>query len=192
MTTETVTCPTDVKVVIETPKKMFTRKQLRALHGLLKHGEPGILPSMPPGDVVVHTSKATSDNPKNIASSVRVALTLVSPIAQLHCADAMMDGADKYDPYNWRAKKIAIRSYADAIKRHLDAYMEGEDVASDSGCKHLGHIMAGAAILLDAEAHGCIVDDRLNKDDGSVYARARAQVEANVKMRRAKRDQVKQ
>jgi hypothetical protein len=138
-------------------------------------------------DTVIHTSKATSDNPKNILSNTRVDTTLTSPIAQLHCADAMHDGADKYDPYNWRAKKIAARAYVAAMKRHLDAYMEGEDVAQDSGCKHLGHVMASAAILLDAEAHGTLIDDRLAVDGGKAFNEVRQKVEANIKMRRERR-----
>jgi len=99
----------------------------------------------------------------------------------------MTDGADKYDPYNWRAKKIAIRSYVGAMKRHLDAFMEGEDVASDSGCKHLGHVMAGAAILLDAEAHSRWVDDRLALDNGLAFTHSRTVVEKNIAARRAAR-----
>lgn len=143
--------------------------------------------SMEAGDVVVHTSKAVSDNPKNIAGSSRVDVTLIPPIALLHCADAMMDGADKYDPYNWRAKKIAMRGYIAAIFRHALAVLEGEDIAHDSLTKHLGHIMASAAIVLDAQAHGCLIDDSLSLDGGMALAAARRTVEANVRVRREAR-----
>ena len=136
---------------------------------------------------LVPTTKATSNNPKNIAGSSRVDATLVPSISILHCADAMMDGADKYDPYNWRAKDIAVRGYIAAIFRHAFAYMEGEDCASDSLVKHLGHIMASAAILIDATAHGRIIDDRLALDGGTAFNLARARVESNVKFRRERR-----
>lgn len=140
-----------------------------------------------PRKTIKTTTKAVSDNPKNILGNARVSLTLVPPIALLHCADAMTDGADKYDPYNWRAKAVGIRGFCDAMKRHIDAYMEGEECATDSGAKHLGHVMAGAAILIDAGAHGALVDDRLSEDQGSVYEAQRSIVEANVKRRRDQR-----
>lgn len=149
--------------------------------------KPGI-DALPPVIVKMKpSSKATSDNPKNIAAKVRIDTTLVPAIAIAHCADAMMDGADKYDPYNWRAKQIACRAYVAAAKRHLDAWMEGEECAKDSGTHHLGHVMATCAILLDAQEHGIMIDDRLALDGGKALARVRAKVEANVSTRRAKR-----
>jgi hypothetical protein len=50
--------------------------------------------------------------------------------------------------------------YIAAIQRHLDAYSCGEEVDPIDGTHHLGNIMAGAAILLDAKAAGKLTDDR--------------------------------
>jgi hypothetical protein len=105
-------------------------------------------------------SKATTPNPKDLFGSVKVSFTKVSAIALAHCAMAMMDGARKYGPYNWRAKPVIISIYIDAAMRHMLSFWEGERVASDSKVHHLGHAMACCAILLDAEAHGCLIDDR--------------------------------
>jgi hypothetical protein len=73
---------------------------------------------------------------------------------------AMMDGAKKYGPYNWRAKKVVASIYIDAAMRHLATWFEGQETASDSKVHHLGHAIACCAILLDAQATGNLVDDR--------------------------------
>ena len=73
---------------------------------------------------------------------------------------AMMDGAEKYGPYNWRKISVRASIYIDAAKRHLDAWFEGQECASDSKVHHLGHALACCAILLDAQACGRLIDDR--------------------------------
>lgn len=137
--------------------------------------------------VVKTTSKAKTSNPKDILGSRRVSLTKIPPIALIHVADAMMDGATKYDPYNWRAKDITLLGYIDAAFRHILAYMEGENQASDSGAHHLGHAMATLAILLDAEAHGNLIDDRPKSDGGVALSTAIKLVTANIQIRALKK-----
>jgi hypothetical protein len=83
----------------------------------------------------------------------------------------MMDGAGKYDPYNWRANKVIASIYIAACKRHLDLWFEGQRLAEDSGCHHLGHARACLGILLDAETTGNLIDDR-PVTEGSVEAYA--------------------
>lgn len=51
-------------------------------------------------------------------------------------------------------------TYLGAIRRHLDDFLEGENLAPDSGVHHLGHIAANCGILLDADKHGTLVDNR--------------------------------
>jgi hypothetical protein len=72
----------------------------------------------------------------------------------------MMDGAGKYNPYNWRDNKVVASIYIDACIRHLLSWYEGEEEAEDSGCHHLGHARACLGILLDAQETGNLVDDR--------------------------------
>jgi len=118
------------------------------------------------------TSKAEGPNPKDLQGKKKISLTKVSSIALLHCAHAMMDGAKKYDPYNWRAKDITASIYVDAGKRHFDAWFEGEELADDSKAHHLGHAMACAAILLDAIETGGLIDDRpVTERSRGVYGR---------------------
>lgn len=99
-------------------------------------------------------------NPKDALGVKKPSLSKIPPIALLHESLAMMDGAGKYMPFNWRDKKIAISVYIDAMKRHLQAFESGEDYAEDSNCHHLGHLRACAGILLDAIETGNAVDDR--------------------------------
>lgn len=86
--------------------------------------------------------------------------SMVPPIAITSLAEALEDGANKYGCMDWRNTGIAAEDYADRIQRHLLAWRSGEDRAPDSKVHHMAHIMADAAILIDAESKGVINDDR--------------------------------
>jgi hypothetical protein len=121
-------------------------------------------------------------NPKDLVGATKVPLWLVPPAAIAHCAMAMRNGAKKYGPYNWRVLKIRLSEYLSAIKRHLDDYQDGEDLAPDSKIHHLGHAMAGCAIILDALETGCLKDDRPAKGaTAEVLARMASQIKAEQK-----------
>src|ERR1700693_1718032 len=92
-------------------------------------------------------SKAKSTNPKDLLGASKVSISKLPFVAILHGAHAMMNGAAKYGPYNWREKKVLASIYVDAIYRHLGAWFDShEENAEDSGCHHLGHLIASAAI----------------------------------------------
>lgn len=99
-------------------------------------------------------------NPKDAVAQLKVDLSLIPEVFNAHVADALMDGAKKYGPFNWRDKKVQARVYVAAAKRHLAAWAEREETAEDSGVHHLGHAAACLAILLDAQHHGCLLDNR--------------------------------
>jgi len=121
-------------------------------------------------------------NPKDLVGATKVPLWLVPPTAIAHCAMGMRNGAKKYGPYNWRTLKIRLSEYLSAIKRHLDDYQDGEELAPDSGVHHLGHAMAGCAIILDAMENGCLRDDRPPKGcTSAVLARFAEQIKADKK-----------
>lgn len=105
-------------------------------------------------------SKATTTNPKDLLGAQKVSLTKLPAVAVAHAAMAMMDGAKKYLPYNWRAKEVQASIYVDAALRHLYDWFEGQETATDSGVHHLGHAIACCAILLDAQETGNLIDDR--------------------------------
>lgn len=116
--------------------------------------------------VVKLRSKATTPNPKDVVGATKVSISKFPVVAILHGAMAMMDGAAKYDPYNWRAENVQAHIYVDAAMRHLFAWWEGEELAKDSKTHHLGHAVACLAILLDAQHSGNLIDDRPIQRDG--------------------------
>lgn len=105
-------------------------------------------------------SKATTPNPKDLLGAKKVSISKFPVVALIHGAHAMMNGAEKYGPYNWREKDVQASIYVDAACRHLGAWFEREEIAEDSGVHHLGHALACVAILLDAKENGCLIDDR--------------------------------
>jgi hypothetical protein len=91
----------------------------------------------------------------------KVSITKLPMVGVVHGAHAMMYGASKYGPYNWRDNAVIASIYIDATLRHLAAWFdEKEEVAKDSGVHHLGHVLANMAILLDAMETGNLIDDR--------------------------------
>jgi hypothetical protein len=104
------------------------------------------------------TTKDT--NPKDAIGDKKVPLWLCSPLAKAHWAVAQFVGMVKYGAWNWRSAGIRSSIYLSAMERHLDAYKSGEEVDPVDGTSHLGHIMACAAILIDAKAAGKLNDDR--------------------------------
>jgi hypothetical protein len=100
-------------------------------------------------------------DPKGEAGKRKAQLQLLPPVFNSATAKALENGAAKYGPWNWReSDKVSALTYVGAIRRHLDAYLDGEDIDKESGAPHLGHIAANCAILLDAQEHGPLHDDR--------------------------------
>jgi hypothetical protein len=100
-------------------------------------------------------------NPKDRFGLTKVSLSKFPAVALAHGAHAMMDGAKKYGPFNWRDNGVIASIYIDACKRHLDAWFDArEQCAPDSDVHHLGHGLACLGIILDAESTGNLVDDR--------------------------------
>lgn len=100
------------------------------------------------------------NNLKTAAAAGKLKVSAVPPVALLALGAAMQNGADKYERFNWREGRATSSVFYDAILRHLMAWYSGENFASDSKVHHLAHIMASCAILLDAEVHNALNDDR--------------------------------
>jgi len=104
--------------------------------------------------------EVTPTNPKSLIGIKKLSLSKIPPAALAHCAAAMMDGAKKYEKYNWRKTNVEAEIYVDACLRHLTSWYDGEECAEDSKVHHLGHAMACIAILLDAIETDTLIDDR--------------------------------
>lgn len=99
-------------------------------------------------------------NQKDVAGSAKPPLHLIPGSAEVLTAMAMKDGALKYGEFNWRTTPIRASAYIAACRRHIAAWYDGEECASDSGIPHLAHAIASLMILLDAQHCGTLVDDR--------------------------------
>lgn len=99
-------------------------------------------------------------DPKAVAGAAKPQLQLIPPALNAETAKALALGAAKYGPWNWRTNRVEIMTYLGAMKRHIDAIIEREDIDPESGASHLGHIAAGCGIVLDAQKHGTLIDNR--------------------------------
>lgn len=99
-------------------------------------------------------------NPKAAVGDSKVPLYLWPETASVMGAMGLLEGMMKYGRSNWRASGVRVSTYAAAVRRHLNAYFEGEDFDPDSGLPHLSHALACLAIIVDAQAAGVLTDDR--------------------------------
>lgn len=102
-----------------------------------------------------------SHDPKHALGIQKPQLHLIPPAANIEMAKALELGKAKYGERNWLKNKVAICTYLAAMKRHIDCILDGQDMDEESGAHHLGHVMAGCGIVLDAKRHGMLVDDRV-------------------------------
>jgi len=54
--------------------------------------------------------------------------------------DVLTRGALKYSPDNWKRVDNPKVSYLNALQRHLDAFIEGEEKDPETGISHLSHL----------------------------------------------------
>jgi hypothetical protein len=107
-------------------------------------------------------------NPKDALGAAKVDLALIPPAASIYMALAMMEGARKYGPYNWRSKKVQMMIYLSAAKRHIDKVIDGQDLDEESLIPEIGHAMASLGIIADAMETGNIIDNRPPKGAAAV------------------------
>lgn len=137
--------------------------------------------------------KSIGVNPKDAIGATKVPMGYFPPAALLYAALGLWNGDIKYDKYNWReGGKVLASIYIDAVERHLGLWKSGEEIA-DSGVPHLGHVMAGLAILIDAYEGGYLVDDRPKNqfDFGALLNKWNAQAPALVAKWRKERMKMK-
>lgn len=105
-------------------------------------------------------------NPKDRVGQTKIDLGQVPTVAMVECALSMTQGSLKYGYRNFRYADVKASVYIAAMKRHIAMYEAGEDMDPDTedACSHLGSVMACAAILLDAESHDSLIDDREESD----------------------------
>jgi hypothetical protein len=99
-------------------------------------------------------------NPKDAISSGKLPLHLVPDTIEVEVALAYLEGALKYGAHNYKIAGVRASVYNAALSRHRIRWWNGENTDPVSHVRHLASIIACAGILLDAELHGKLTDDR--------------------------------
>jgi len=99
-------------------------------------------------------------DPKGEIGKTKAPMWLLPPVALRAVAWVHGLGNKKYGPWNWRQTRVCASTYSSAIHRHLAAWHEREDTDKESGQSHLAHIGACVNILMDAQHHNKLDDDR--------------------------------
>ncbi len=100
------------------------------------------------------------NNPKSVYGVRKAPLHLNPAGSLVDMAWVFNLGAEKYGAYNWRQNSVSATVYVAALLRHVHAWYDGETIDPESGMSHVAHAMACAAIILDAQHTGNLIDDR--------------------------------
>lgn len=121
---------------------------------------------------IPETPAVTTPDPKQAYGEKKPQLHLIPLAAQEEMARALECGARKYGERNWvQGDGVNITTYLSAMARHLALITDGkEDIDPESGAHHLGHIMAGCGIILDAMRHGKLIDNRVKPTPANLPA----------------------
>lgn len=109
------------------------------------------------------TGRDRAPEVQTIRESGKIRLELV-PAAALREEAKALDAGNRKDgrtPFNWRENRVLASDQAGGALRHITTWLEGEDIDADSLAHHLGAARARLGIILDALAHGMLVDDRV-------------------------------
>ena len=146
----------------------------------------GHRPQQPPAEAPKSSGTVKESNPKDALAVNKLPIHLWPDTATHVGTLALLHGATKYGRFNWRGADVRATVYHDALRRHLAAWLNREDSDEESGVEHLGHILACAAILVDAKASGNLVDDRPPAPRGRRYREHMDSLTQHVERLRAK------
>lgn len=73
-------------------------------------------------------------------------MSLIDPYFIEGTAEVLTMGANKYGKENWKQCNDVTR-YKDALYRHFNAYLKGEEFDSESGMSHLYHMSCNIMFL---------------------------------------------
>lgn len=99
-------------------------------------------------------------NPKDAHGIAKVPLAQNTPIGQILMSLGKGIGSVKYGPYNYRKAPVQAIVYLEALLRHTQLLIDGEDFDRDTGYPHVCFMLACADIVADAWINGMLVDNR--------------------------------
>lgn len=76
---------------------------------------------------------------------------LIEPEFEEDLAKVLTLGAEKYAANSWQNLPDAEDRYYAALRRHLNAYRQGEKVDEESGLSHLAHVACNVMFLAHFE-----------------------------------------
>lgn len=107
-------------------------------------------------------------DPKARYGATKPSLALVPAAGIVLAALAAEDGTKKYGAYNYRdGHRVEVMTYANAAKRHIDAFIDGQDFTTDTGVPNLGAVIMCCCIIADVMANGFADDNRPAKGKGA-------------------------
>jgi len=127
-------------------------------------------------------------NPKQIFGDKKPPLDQFPLSAHIHACLALADGANKYGFRNWRDQPVEARTYIKGALRHLRLFEVGEDNTRDSNIHNLGAVIAGCAILIDAQLHGTMIDNRRHSPEEADLLHSAEAIVAHLADLQAERD----
>ena len=74
-------------------------------------------------------------------------LGLIDAEFELELGKVLTAGAIKYAKENWR-KGLPWTEVVDSMKRHINAFMRGEDIDPETDCHHMAHAACNAMFLV--------------------------------------------
>lgn len=95
-------------------------------------------------------------------NSGKLRLDLITPQMIKGLGRVLTEGAKKYEDRNWE-KGLAWTSVTASLKRHINAFMEGEDYDQESGLLHIEHVLANAGFIATYYETRPEFDDRIIK-----------------------------
>jgi hypothetical protein len=102
----------------------------------------------------------STTNPKQLHGQSSLPLSAFSPLATAYGSLGKLNGALKYGTSNFVATPVIASIYVDAIRRHLDKWMAGQENDPVDNVPHFSAVLANVDILLCARAAGTLIDDR--------------------------------
>jgi Domain of unknown function (DUF5664) len=120
-----------------------------------------------------YKSKNPGKAVKNDALKPR--MSLLPQLAKYEVAKVMTYGEQKYCVYNWM-EGFKWTLLADALERHMTAFMCGEDMDPESGLHHLAHVASNAMMMLENCYLHPELDDRWKGWDSDAGKEARSEI----------------
>ena len=109
-------------------------------------------------------NKLDTTNPKALLGLTNLPMTMLSPLTIALGNLGKLNGKLKYGGANYIGTEVVMSIYMDAILRHFYAILCGEDADPIDNVPHWGAILANIDIIVNAQAAGSLIDDRLRSD----------------------------